>query len=84
VHEAAINNGFVLEDNLVAEAALKALLITVAFMVAILDLLKVPYDTEFANCGNKMLFLLSILCYLRKSMAHRGTQIRMNAKDIEE
>jgi hypothetical protein len=53
-------------------------------MVAILDLLKVPYDTEFANCGNKMLFLLSILCYLRKSMAHRGTQIRMNAKDIEE
>ena len=76
MHEAAVNNGFILEDDLVAVAALKALLTTVAIMVAVLDLLKVPYDTEFANCCNKMLFLLTVVCYLRKSMRYRGTDIR--------
>jgi len=76
VHEAAVNNGFILEDDLVAVAALKALLTTVAIMVAVLDLLKVPYDTEFANRCNKMLFLLTVVCYLRKSMRYRGTDIR--------
>jgi hypothetical protein len=33
-------------------------------MVAVLDLVEVPYETEFADCRNQMLFLLSVLCYL--------------------
>ena len=66
MHETAVDNRFILEHNLVTVAALEALLITVALMVAVLDLLKVPYDTELAGCRNKMPLLLSILCYLRR------------------
>lgn len=78
VHEPAVDNWFILEDNFVAVATLEALLITVALMVAVLDLLKVPNDTEFADCSNKVLFLLSVLCHLMKSIECRGTDIRTN------
>lgn len=67
MHETAVNNGFVFQDNFVTIAALEPFLIAVALMVAVLHLLKVPNDTKFANCRNKMLFLLPILCYLGKS-----------------
>jgi hypothetical protein len=33
-------------------------------MVAVLHCVEVPDETEFANCRNQMLFLLSILCNL--------------------
>jgi hypothetical protein len=66
VHEAAVDDWFILEDNFVAVAALEALLITVALMVAVLDLLKIPNDAEFADCSDKVLFLLSVLRYLMK------------------
>lgn len=68
MHEAAIHDRFILEDNLVAVAAFEALLITVAFMVAVLDLLEIPYDAEFADSRHKVLFLLPVFCYLMESM----------------
>jgi len=80
VHEAAVDNRFILEDNFVAVAALEALLITVALMVAVLDLLEIPNDTEFADCSNKVLFLLPVLCYLMNSIECRGTDIRTNSE----
>lgn len=80
VHEAAVDNRFILEDNFVAVAALEALLITVALMVAVLDLLEIPNDTEFADCSNKVLFLLPVLRYLMKSIEYRGTDIRTNSE----
>jgi hypothetical protein len=64
MHEAAVDDGFLLQDDLVAIAALEALLVAVAVMVAVLHCVEVPDETEFANCRNQMLFLLSILCNL--------------------
>jgi hypothetical protein len=64
MHEAAVDNGFLLEDDLVTVAALEALLVTVAVVVAVLHLVEVPDETEFAHCCNQVLFLLSVLCYL--------------------
>jgi hypothetical protein len=64
MHEAAVHDGFLFQNDLVTVAALQALLVAVAVMVAVLDLVEVPYETEFADCRNQMLFLLSVLCYL--------------------
>ena len=50
MHESAVHNRFVLEDNLVAVAALEAFLVPVTFMVAVLYLLEVPDDAELAHC----------------------------------
>jgi hypothetical protein len=79
MHEPAVDDRFIPEDNLVAVAALETLLITVALVVAVLDLLKVPYDTELADCCNKMPFLFSILCYLKRRIPYRVTYFRINA-----
>jgi hypothetical protein len=73
MHEPTVDDRLILEDNLVAVAALETLLITVALVVAILDLLEVPYDTELAYRRNKMSFLLSILCHLKRQNPYRGT-----------
>lgn len=64
MHEPAVDDGFFLEDNLVAVAALEALLVAVAVMVAVLHFLEVPYEAEFADCRDEMLFLLPVLRYL--------------------
>jgi hypothetical protein len=84
MHEPTVDDRFILEDNLVAVAALETLLITVALVVAILDLLEVPYDTELAYRRNKMPFLLSILCHLKRQNPYRGTYVRTNADQYKE
>ncbi|KAF3789975.1 hypothetical protein EJ110_NYTH17399 [Nymphaea thermarum] len=54
------------KDDLVAIAALQSFLVPVAFMSAVLHLLKVPYNAEFANSSNKVPLLLAALCDLQK------------------
>lgn len=52
MHEAAVNNGLVLQHNLVTVAALQSLLVTVTLVGTILHLLEVPYHTELPYRGN--------------------------------
>lgn len=65
MHEATVNNGIILEDNLVTVAAFQALLIVVALMGTILHLLEVPNHTELAHSCNQMTLLLPILRHLQ-------------------
>ena len=49
VHETTLNNGLILQQNLVTITAFKALLIPVAVVSSVLHLLEVPYHTELAH-----------------------------------
>lgn len=60
MHEAAVHDGFVFGYNLVAVAAFQSFLVLVALMIAVLHLLEIPNDTEFADTCNQMPFLLTI------------------------
>jgi len=64
MHKTALNNGIIPKDYLVAVAALKTLLVTIALMRTILDLLEVPYHTELPHGGYYMPLLLPILRHL--------------------
>ena len=66
MHEATIHNGIILEDYLVAVAALQALLIAVALMWPILHLLEVPDHTKLAHSCHQMALLLPAFCDLVK------------------
>ncbi|URE03344.1 hypothetical protein MUK42_35312, partial [Musa troglodytarum] len=52
VHEAAVHNRFILQDDLVAIATLQPFLVLVALVVADLYLLEVPDDAKFAGGSN--------------------------------
>lgn len=64
VHEATVNNWFILRNNLVTIAALQAFLVSIALMGAVLHLLKIPNDTELANRCNKVALLFPVFSYL--------------------
>lgn len=64
VHEATVNNRFILRNNLVTIAALQAFLVSIALMGAVLHLLKIPNDTELANRCNKVALLFPVFSYL--------------------
>lgn len=59
VHEATLNDGFILEHNLVTVAALKPLLILVTMVCTILHLLKVPYHAELPHRSYQVLLLFT-------------------------
>lgn len=64
MHESTFNNRLVLQHNLITIAALKALLILIALVGAILHLLEVPYHAELAYCCHQMTLLFPIFCDL--------------------
>jgi hypothetical protein len=68
VHETTLNNGLILQQNLVTITAFKALLIPVAVVSTVLHLLEVPYHTELAHRCNQMPLLFTIFSDLKANI----------------